>query len=241
MRRHKTSKSAAIPARKPMGFPEQLIGMLVVLFALLIYVLSDEYPRQLPVGLLSAVIVLSLLAYRRPKDVNLAFELSTETPALPCPVDKVEVDMSPTGAVDAPMPAEPRRLYKDAIAEIGTRHLCKFELGLSPLVFGPEPEVMAIIDACLPADSLCYVTARSREIVLLGRIKYAGITSKCSQKRFVKAVTDAHDSMRVKRNLPKLGLSSDIFCGTLTGRNSSLEARLTILMPVDADAQLTLL
>lgn len=311
MRRHGTSKSAAIPVRKPMGFPEQVIGMIVVLFAALIYVLSDEYPRQLPVGLLSAVLVLSLLAYRRPEDVERASalsneeqnasrpvdklepdlrpkdeaglanpvvirrecedatngtdtrdiseikpglasptntfeaeltpELSTDIPAVAYPMNKVEVEVSATGAAVAAMPAEPPRRYKDAIAEIGTRHICKFELGLSPLVFGPAAEVMPIIDACLPADSLCDVTARSREIILFGRAKYAALSSKCSQKRFVKAVMDAHDSMRVERKLDKLGVSYDIFYGTLTGKNPSLEARLAIPMPVEAYAQLTLL
>ena len=311
MRRHGTSKSAAIPVRKPMGFPERVVGMIVVLFAVLIFALSDEYPRQLPVGLLSAVLVLSLLAYRRPEDVNRASELSneeqkasrpldelesdlrpkdeagmvnpvvirlecedvingtdtrdiseiklglgsptnvfeaeltpelsTEMPTVPCPLDKVEVDVPVTEAVVVAMPAETRRRYKDAIAEIGARHICKFELGLSPLVFGPAAEVMPIIDACLPADSLCDVTARSREIILFGRAKYAALSSKCSQKRFVKAVMDAHDSMRVERKLDKLGVSYDIFYGTLTGKNPSLEARLAIPMPVDAYAQLTLL
>ena len=311
MRRPGTSKSAAMPVRKPMGFPEQVIGMIVVLFAVLIFVLSDEYPRQLPVGLLSAVLVLSLLAYRRPEDVNRASELSneeqkasrpageldsdlrpmdeagaanpgvirreyedsitgtdtpdigeikpglasatnsfeaelmpalsTEMPTVPCPLDKVEVDVPATEAVVVAMPAEPCRRYTDVIAEIGTRHICKFELGLSPLVFGPASEIIPIIDACLPADSLCDVTARSREIILFGRAKYAALSSKCSQKRFVKAVMDAHDSMRVERKLDKLGVSYDIFYGTLTGKNPSLEARLAIPMPVDAYAQLTLL
>lgn len=301
MRRHGTSKSAAMPVRKPMGFPEQVIGMIVVLFAVLIFVMSDEYPRQLPVGLLSAVLVLSLLAYRRPEDVNRAAELSneeqkasppvdeagaanpgvirreyedsitgtdtpdigeiklglasatssfeaelmpalsTEMPTVPCPLDKVEVDVPATEPVVVAMPAEPCRRYTDVIAEIGTRHVCKFELGLSPLVFGPAAEVMPIIDACLPADSLCDVTARSREIILFGRAKYAALSSKCSQKRFVKAVMDAHDSMRVERKLDKLGVSYDIFYGTLTGKNPSLEARLAVPMPVDAYAQLTLL
>jgi len=294
-----------------MGFPEQVIGMIVVLFAVLIFSLSDEYPRQLPVGLLSAALVLSLLAYRRPEDVNRASELSneeqkasplvveleadlrpkdeagpanpavirrecedaingtdtpdigeikpglgsptntfeaeltpalsTEMPTVPCALDKVEGDVPATEAPVAAMPAETRRRYKDAIAEIGARHICKFELGLSPLVFGPAAEVMPIIDACLPADSLCDVTARSREIILFGRAKYAALSSKCSQKRFVKAVMDAHDSMRVERKLDKLGVSYDIFYGTLTGKNPSLEARLAIPMPVDAYAQLTLL
>lgn len=301
MRRHGTSKSAAMPVRKPMGFPGQVIGMIVVLFAVLIFVMSDEYPRQLPVGLLSAVLVLSLLAYRRPEDVNRAAELSneeqkasppvdeagaanpgvirreyedsitgtdtpdigeiklglasatssfeaelmpalsTEMPTVPCPLDKVEVDVPATEPVVVAMPAEPCRRYTDVIAEIGTRHVCKFELGLSPLVFGPAAEVMPIIDACLPADSLCDVTARSREIILFGRAKYAALSSKCSQKRFVKAVMDAHDSMRVERKLDKLGVSYDIFYGTLTGKNPSLEARLAVPMPVDAYAQLTLL
>ena len=311
MRRHGTSKSAATPVRKPMGFPEQVIGMIVVLFAVLIYVLSDEYPRQLPVGLLSAALVLSLLAYRRPEDVNrtpelsneeqkasrpvdelesdlrpkdeagranpveicrecgdanngtdtrdsseikiglgaptsgleagLTPEISTDRPATPCPVDKVEIYAAPMEVTVAAMPAEPCRRYTDVIAEIGTRDICKFELGLSPLVFGPAAEVMPIIDACLPADSLCDVTARSREIILFGRAKYAALSSKCSQKRFVKAVMDAHDSMRVERKLAKLGVSYDIFCGTLTGKNTSLEARLAISMPYDAYAQLTLL
>lgn len=311
MRRHGTSKSAAIPVRKPMGFPEQVIGMIVVLFAVLIFAMSDEYPRQLPVGLLSAVLVLSLLAYRRPEDVNRASELSneeqkasrlvdelesdlrpkdeagaanpvvirrefedaingtntrdiseiklglgsptntfeaeltpelsTEMPTVPCPRHKVEVDVLVTEEVVVAMPAETRRRYTDAITEIGARHTCKFELGLSPLVFGPAAEVMPIIDACLPADSLCDVTARTREIILFGRAKYAALSSKCSQKRFVKAVMDAHDSMRVERKLDKLGVSYDIFYGTLTGKNPSLEARLAIPMPADVYDQLTLL
>lgn len=167
--------------------------------------------------------------------------VSVDLPSFESRLWMQEVDVPVAEAVVVTMPAEPPRRYKDAIAEIGTRHICKFELGLSPLVFGPAAEVIPIIDACLPANSLCDVTARSREIILFGRAIYETLSSKCSQKRFVKAVMDASDSMRVARNLKKLGVSYDIYYGTLTGKNPSLEVRLAILMPVDAYAQLTLL
>ena len=151
MRRHGTSKSAEKPVLKPMGFPEQVIGMIVVLFAVLIFVLSDEYPRQLPVGLLSAVLVLSLLAYRRPEDVNRAAELSNEEQKASRPVDELETDLRPKDEAGPANPAVIRRECEDAINATDTRDIGEIKPGLgSPTnTFDHELALMARMRAAI--------------------------------------------------------------------------------------------
>ena len=241
MERHGTPKNAAASVWEPMGLPEQLAGMVLLLFALPIYASSDDHSRQLPVLLLPAMLVLALFSYRRPVGALLTLEQLATVPIVPLPVQAAEVDLPPTQEVATASPAEPSRLWTDAVAEIGNRHVCKYGLGLGPLVFGPEADVMPIVNACLPANIIYDVSTRSREIILLGRQQYALLGDSCSQKTFVGYVIKAHDAMRLAQGLPKLDVSYDIFCNTLTGTYSVLMGRLDKPMPNEADAQLTLL
>jgi hypothetical protein len=56
-----------MPIRRPMGFREQLLGIVLLSFALLMYVSSDTYLRQLPAGIWPAMLFLALVALRRPE------------------------------------------------------------------------------------------------------------------------------------------------------------------------------
>jgi hypothetical protein len=238
MERRGTPQNATASVWEPMGFPEQLAGMVLLLFALLIYVSSDDHSRQLPVLLLPAILVLALFSYRRPVGSMPTLEQQTGVPVVSPPVERVEVCLPPTQEVATASAAQPRRLWKDAVAEIGNRHVCKYKLGLGPLVFGPEADVMPILDGCLSAKSLYDVTTRSREIILLGRDQYALLRGPCTQKTFVRYVIKAHDAMRLAKGLPKLKISYDIFCNTLTGKYSVLKGCLDEPMPNEDCLQL---
>lgn len=174
------------------------------------------------------------------------FELAETIPAETTPsaapqADTVSEQVLPIETVPVDLPSFEPRLWMQEVDDIARRHTNKFKFALSPLIYGPEAEVMPIINACLPAGSLCDVTVRCRDIIMLGREQYALVHSGCSQKKFVGRVRTAHDSMRHAGGLPGLKVSYDTFCGTLTGRNPSLEARLGTPMPSEEGLQLILL
>ena len=60
MRRHETPRATAMPVRRPIGFQEQLLGIVVLLFAFVIQVSLDEILRQIPAGIWSAMLVSAL-------------------------------------------------------------------------------------------------------------------------------------------------------------------------------------
>ena len=66
MWRHETPRVDTMPVRRPIGFREQLLGMVLLSLALLMYVSTDAYLRQLPAGIWPTLLVLALLALRRP-------------------------------------------------------------------------------------------------------------------------------------------------------------------------------
>jgi hypothetical protein len=197
-------------------------------------------PRPMPRVVWTPVAVAS--ATGKTAELELAETIPAETtPSAAPPADIISKQALSTETASVELPSFEPRLWMHEVDDIARRHSNKFKFALSPLVYGPEAEVMPIINACLPAGSLCDVTARCREIIILGREQYALVHSGCSQKKFVGRVRTAHDSMRRAGGLAGLKVSYDTFCSTLTGRSPSLEARLGTPMPSEEGLQLILL
>ena len=175
-----------MPVRRPIGFRKQLIGIVVLLFAFAIQVSLDENLRQLPTGIWSAMLVFALLALRLPaasqpipslKVVNDVAARRSPAPAMTLALPPVEAEM--------PIVAAKKRLWAHAVNDIGTNHHCKFPFVLGPLIFGPEAEVMPVIDACFWPGSHSAITRRTKEIILLGREQYTVMHADCRQKNFI--------------------------------------------------------
>lgn len=197
-------------------------------------------PRPMPRVVWTPVAVAS--ATGQTAELELAKTISAETTPSAAPqADTISEQALPTETVSVDPPSFEPRLWMQEVDDIARRHTNRFKFALSPLVYGPEAEVMPIINACLPEGSLCDVTVRCREIIILGREQYALVHSGCSQKKFVGRVRTAHDSMRRAGGLAGLKVSYDTFCSTLTGRSPSLEGRLDTPMPREEGLQLILL
>ena len=232
MRRHETPRAAAMSIRRPIGFREQLLGIVVLLFAFVIQVSLDENLRQLPAGIWSAALFFALLALRwgavsQPtpslKVVNEVAARRSSAPVVAHALPPVEAEM-PTETVK-------ERLWADVVADIGANHGCRFPFVLGPLVFGPQDEVMRVVDACFWSGSASEITRRTREIILLGREQYAVMNDDCRQKTFIDAVMKAHEGKLLASNRPQPGY--DVYRDTLTGKSSTVSDRLRKAMPVD--------
>ena len=232
MRRHETPRAAAMPVRRPIGFRKQLLGIVVLLFAFTLQVSLDENLRQLPTGIWSAMLFFALLALRLPaasqpfsilKVVNDVAARRSPAPAMALALPPVEAEIA-TVTVK-------KSLWADAVADIGASHHCKFPFVLSPLIFGPEAEVMPVIDACFWPGSHSPITCRTREIILLARECYAVMNADCSQKYFIYAVMKAHEAKLAKSDRPQPGY--DVYRDTLTGKSSTVSDRLRKAMPVN--------
>jgi hypothetical protein len=123
------------------------------------------------------------------------------------------------------------RLWMQEVEDIARRHTKKFKFTLGPLVFGPQDEVMPVIDACFWPGSHSAVTRRTREIILLGREQYTVMHADCSQKIFIYSVMKAHEDKLAASRRPQPGY--DVYRDTLTGKSSSVSKRLRTAMPVD--------
>ena len=232
MTRHGTPKAVAMPVRRPIGFREQLLGIVVLLFAFVIQVSLDENLRQLPAGIWSAVLFFALLAMLRSaasqpmpglKVVNDVAARRSSAPVMALAVPPVEAEM--------PNVNVKKRLWADAVDDIGASHNCKFPFVLGPLVFGPQDEVIPVIDACFWAGSHSTITRRTREIILLGREHYAVMNADCSQKIFIYSVMKAHEPMLAASHRSQPGY--DVYRDTLTGKSSSVSKRLRMAMPIN--------
>lgn len=232
MRRHETPRAAAVPSRRPISFRKQLLGIVVLLFAFALQVSLDENLRQLPAGIWSAMLFFALLALCLPaasqpipslKVVNDFGAQRSPAPAMALALPPVEAEI--------PTVTAKKRLWADAVADIGTNHHCKFPFVLSPLIFGPEAEVMPVIDACFWPGSHSPITCRTREIILLARECYAVMNADCSQKLFIYAVMKAHEAKLAAGHQPQPGY--DVYRDTLTGKSSSVSKRLRKAMPVN--------
>ena len=234
MTRHETPRAAFMPLRRPIGFREQLLGIVLLSFALLMYVSADAGLRQLPAVIWPAILVVALLALRRPPAGAATRDLGTYKQA------RARRSSAPVMALALP-PVEPempnvtvkKRLWADAVDEIGASHHCKFAFVLGPLVFGPQAEVMPVIDACFWPGSDSAVTRRTREIILLGREQYTVMHSDCSQKIFIYSVMKAHEVMLAASNRRQPSIGYDVYRDTLTGKSSTVSKRLRKAMPVD--------
>jgi len=135
--------------------------------------------------------------------------------------------------VEAEMPSVKvkKRLWVDAVDDIGASHHCKFPFVFGPLVFGPQAEVMPVIDACFWPGSHSAITRRTREIILLGREQYTVMHADCRQKTFIDAVMEAHEVQLAASDRPQPGY--DVYRDTLTGKSSTVSDRLRKAMPVD--------
>lgn len=232
MRRRETPRVTAMPVRRPIGFRKQLLGVVVLLFAFAIQVSLDENLRQLPTGIWSAMLFFALLALCLPaasqpfpslKVVNDVAARRSPAPAMALALPPVEAEM-PTVTVK-------KRLWADEVADIGASHHCKFPFVLSPLIFGPEAEVMPVIDACFWPGSHSPITCRTREIILLARECYAVMNADCRQKTFIDAVMKAHEVKLAASDRPRPGY--DVYRDTLTGKSSTVSDRLRKAMPVN--------
>ena len=217
MRRHETPRASAMPVRRPIGFRDQLLGIVVLLFAFAIQVSLDEDLRQFPAGIWPAVLFLTLLVSRR------IAARRRSAPVMAAALPPVEAEI--------PSETVKKRLWADALDDIGASHHCKFPFVLGPLVFGPEAEVMPVIDACFWSGSHSAVTRRTREIILCGREQYAVMNADCSQKAFIYAVMKAHGVMLAVSKRPQPGY--DVYRDTLKGTSSSVFKRLRMAMPID--------
>jgi hypothetical protein len=204
----------------------------LLLFAFALQVSLDENLRQLPTGIWSAMLVSALFALRRPaasqpipslKVVNDVAARRSPAPAMALALPPVEAEI--------PAVAAKKRLWADAVADIGASHHCKFPFVLSPLIFGPEAEVMPIIDACFWSGSHSPITCRTREIILLARECYAVMNADCSQKHFIYSVMKAHAAKLAASHQPQPGY--DVYRDTLTGKSSSVSKRLRTAMPIN--------
>lgn len=232
MRRHETPRTAAMPVRRPIGFREQLLGIVLLLFAFALQVSLDGNLRQLPTGIWSAMLFFALLALRLPaasqpipslKVVNDVAARRSPAPAMALALPPIEAEMPIVGAK--------KRLWADAVDDIGTNHHCKFPFALGPLIFGPEAEVMPVIDACFWPGSHSAITRRTREIILLGREQYTVMHADCRQKFFIDAVMKAHEAKLAASDRPQPGY--DVYRDTLTGKSSTVSDRLRKAMPVN--------
>jgi hypothetical protein len=232
MRRHETPRAAAMPVRRPIGFRKQLIGIVVLLFAFAIQVSLDENLRQLPTGIWSAMLFFALLALCLPaasrpipslKVVNDVAARRSPAPAMALALPPVEAEIATVTAK--------KRLWADAVDYIGTNHHCKFPFALGPLIFGPEAEVMPVIDACFWPGSHSAITRRTREIILLGREQYTVMHADCRQKTFIDAVIKAHEVKLAASDRAQPGY--DVYRDTLTGKSSTVSDRLRKAMPVN--------
>jgi hypothetical protein len=197
-------------------------------------------PRPMPRVVWTPVAVAS--ATGQTAELELAETIPAETTPSAAPqADTIAEKELPLEVVAVESVVFEPRLWTQKVDDIARRHTNKFKFALSPLVYGPEADVMPVINACLPEGSLCDVTVRCREIIILGREQYALVHSGCSQKKFVGRVRTAHDSMRRAGGLAGLKVSYDTFCSTLTGRSPSLEGRLNTPMPREECLQLILL
>ena len=137
----------------------------------------------------------------------------------------------PPVEVEMPIVTAKKRLWADAIDDIGTNHYCKFPFVLGPLIFGPEAEVMPVIDACFWPGSHSAITRRTKEIILLGREQYTVMHADCRQKTFHEAVMKAHAVKLSATDRPQPGY--DVYRDTLTGKSSTVSDRLRKAMPVN--------
>jgi hypothetical protein len=236
MTRHETPRAAAMPVRRPLGFRQQLIGIVVLLFAFAIQVSLDENLRQLPAGIWSALLVFALLALHRPAASRPmpGLKVVNEVAARRSAAQVMALALPPIEA-ELPSKTVQERLWADAVDDIGASHHCKFPFVLGPLIFGPHAEVMPVIDACFWPGSHSAVTRRTREIILLGREQYAILNTDCTQKFFIDAVIKAHEAMLAASHRPKPRIGYYVYRDTLTGKSSSVSDRLCMAMPVDRD------
>ena len=123
MGRHETQRAAAMPVQRPIGSREQLLGIVLLLSAFAIQVALDKNLRQLPAGIWSAMLVSALLALRRPaasrpipslKVVNDVAARRSPAPAMALALPPVEAEM--------PIVTAKKRLWADAVDDIGTNH-----------------------------------------------------------------------------------------------------------------------
>ena len=235
MRRHETPRAAEMPVRRPIGFREQLLGIVVLLFAFVIQVSLDENLRQLPAGIWSAALFFALLALRwgaanQPTpSLKVVKEVAARRSSAP-----VVANALPPVEAEARSDKAPERRWTDAVDDIGASHHCKFSFVLDPLVFGPQDEVMPVIDACFWAGSQSAITRRTREIILLGREQYAVMNAAdCSQKFFIDSVIRSYEAMLTVHHRPQPGIGYDVYRDTLTGKSSTVSKRLRMVMPVD--------
>ena len=232
MRRHETPRTAAMPVRRPIGFREQLLGIVLLLFAFALQVALDGNLRQLPTGIWSAMLVSALFALRRPAAIQplSSLKVVNDVAAQRSPAPAMALALPPVEA-EIPTVTVKKRLWADAVDDIGANHQCKFPFVLSPLIFRPQDEVMPVIDACFWSGSHSAVTRRTREIILLGCEQYTVMHADCRQKTFIDAVMKAHEAKLAASDWPRPGY--DVYRDTLTGKSSTVSDRLRKAMPVN--------
>lgn len=227
--RHGTAKSPVFPTPVVMGLEQRLTYIFLLALALLLYRQSTEYLDQLPAVFWPAFFLIAILALESSR-VTLPIDAPVAKGSSATPVGMVEPELAslPPEKVSNPIPAAPDTTGRNAVDCLGRQHANKLGFRLSPLVYGPVSEALAMIDAQFPHNSQNKVTRRNRAITLIGRELYSSASLGCSQKEFCLDVISKYEKLFTDKGLSKPALSfatySKILAGTYEtrkGRSSS--------------------
>jgi hypothetical protein len=224
--RHGTAKSSVFPTPVVMGLEQRLTYMSLLALALLLYCQSTEHLDQLPAVFWPAFFLVAILALEssrdiRPIDATVAKEARTVPVAM---VEPEQASLPPVQVVD-PIPAVPDTTGQYAVACLGRQHANKLDFRLSPLVFGPELEALAMIDAQFPRNSQNKVKRRNRAITLIGRDLYPDAPLGCSQKEFCLDMISKYEALFVDKGLAKPTLAFSTYAKILAGTYETRKRR----------------
>lgn len=226
--RHGTAQSSGFPTPVVMGSEQRLTYIFLLALALLLYRQSTEYLNQLPAVFWPAFFLAAILALEssrgsRPIDAPVAKESSA------APVGMVEPEQAslPPEKVRNPIPASPDTKGQNAVDCLGRQHANKLGFRLSPLVYEPESEALAMIDAQFLHNSQNKVTRRNRAITLIGRELYLIAPLGCSQKEFCLDVISKYEKTFTDKGLSKPALSFATYSKILAGTYKTRKGRLS--------------
>jgi hypothetical protein len=224
--RHETAKSPVFPTPVVMGLEQRLTYIFLLALALLLYRQSTEYLDQLPAVFWPAFFLIAILALESSR-VTLPIDAPDAKGSSATPVGMVEPELAslPPEKVSNPIPAAPDTTGRNAVDCLGRQHANKLGFRLSPLVYGPVSEALAMIDAQFPHNSQNKVTRRNRAITLIGRELYSSAALGCSQKEFCIDVISEYEKLFTDRGLSKPALSFATYSKILAGTYETRKGR----------------
>jgi hypothetical protein len=187
---------------------------------------SSVFPTPLVMGLEQRLTYMPLLALEssrdiRPIDAAVAKEACTAPVAM---VEPEQASLPPVQVID-PIPTVPDTTEQHAVDCLGRPHANKLDFRLSPLVFAPESEALAMIDAQFPRNSQDKVSRRNRAITLIGRDLYLDAPLGCSQKEVCLDVISKYEELFIDKGLPKPTLDFSTYSKILAGTYKTRKRR----------------